>query len=106
MSESTYTVLILDDDEVVRESFLCYFEDHGWQVWSAASAEEALEVVAREKPGCAVVDIRLPGADGNAFIRDVNGTYPSMACVICTGSPEFMPPTDSTGFVSCQDCSC
>ncbi len=94
MSEQTQAVLILDDDEAVRESFMYHFEDHGWRVLPAATAEEALDVLGRETPAGAVVDIRLPGMDGNDFIREVCRRNISMACVICTGSPQYRPPDD------------
>ena len=70
------SVLVLDDEGVVRESLADYFEDCGWRVWQAASAEEALELLASESPGGVLVDIRLPGMRGmpssgrpTAFIR-------------------------------------
>ena len=97
MSEHVRAVLILDDDEVVRESLADYFEDRGWRALRAATAEQALELVTREAPDAAVVDIRLPGMDGNAFIRAVSETHPTLACVICTGSPEYGTPADVAG---------
>ncbi len=94
MSEQTQMVLILDDDDAVRESLMDFFEDRGWRVLSAATAEDALNLLAHEEPDGAVVDIRLPGMDGNALIRAVSSTRPTLACVICTGSPEYRTPKD------------
>ncbi len=94
MSEHMHIVLILDDDDVVRESFMDYFEDRGWRVLAAATAEEALNLLTHETPDGAVVDIRLPDMDGNAFIRETRRRNISMACVFCTGSPEYRPPDD------------
>ncbi|NLS91946.1 MAG: response regulator [Planctomycetaceae bacterium] len=96
MSEQAYTVLILDDDEAVRESFRDYFEDLGWQVWVAPTAEEAFDLLERQTLDAAVVDIRLPGMDGNAWLRAVREVHPRLACVVCTGSPEYRQPTDIT----------
>lgn len=87
-------VLILDDDDAVRESFVNFFEDRNWRVLPARTAEEALEVLQSEAPDGAIVDIRLPGMDGAMFIREVSGTHPTLACVLCTGSPEYRPPDD------------
>jgi len=86
------TILILDDDDAVRESFQCYFEDLGWDVREAETAEIALEIVKEDPPGGVVVDIRLPGMDGNSFILELEKSHPQVACVICTGSPEYQPP--------------
>ena len=94
MSKRPPGVLILDDDDVIRESFVDYFEDRGWNVVSAGTAEAALKLVAALHPEGAVVDIRLPGMNGNAFMRAASRTHPRMAFVICTGSPQYAPPLD------------
>ncbi len=94
MSEQVRTVLILDDDEVVRESLADFFEDCGWSVSRATTGEKALELLTHEAPDAVVVDLRLPGMDGNAFIRAASKTHPRLACVLCTGSPEYRPPAD------------
>ncbi len=86
--------MILDDDEAVRESLMYHFEDRGWRVLPAAMVEGAFDVLACETPNGAVVDIRLPGVDGNDFIREVCRRNISMAFVICTGSPQYRPPDD------------
>jgi len=88
------SVLILDDDAAVRESLMDFFEDREWRVLPACSAEEALAELEYEAPHGAVVDIRLPGMDGNAFILEAARKCPAMACVIVTGSPEYRPPED------------
>ena len=88
------TVLILDDDDAVRESLMAFFEDRGWRVLPAASGEEALEILAREKIHGSVVDIRLPGIDGNEFIRRASRMCACLAYIIITGSPEYQLPAD------------
>jgi two-component system, response regulator, stage 0 sporulation protein F len=92
MMEEVPRILILDDDDAVRESFQYYFEDLGWDVRVAETAEEALQVVQHDPPGGVVVDIRLPGMDGSSFIIELEKTHPDVACVICTGSPKYQPP--------------
>lgn len=92
MSEKRVTVLILDDEDVVRESLAYYFEDRGWRVLSAASGEEALDVLAREPVDCAVVDVRLPGMDGSEFVRRATVTHSGTVFVFCTGSPDYHMP--------------
>ncbi len=104
MNGEASTVLILDDDEAVRESFVDFFEDRGFAVHPAETAEQALEVVALKQPQGAVVDIRLPGMDGIAFLREVSRAYPALACVICTGSPEYNPPADVLALFQVFEC--
>ena len=87
-------ILILDDEQAVRQSFSDYFEDHLWQTIQAESAEDALMVLQDEGPHAAIVDVRLPGMDGIEFIRQLCNRNLIIACVICTGSPEFDLPAD------------
>jgi len=91
------TILILDDDSAVRESLSDFFEDREWHVLPAGSAEEALEVLDHETPDGAVVDIRLPGMDGNSFILEAVKKRPNLAYVIATGSPEYSLPETVAG---------
>ncbi len=96
MNEQLPIVLILDDDDAVRESLMDYFEDRSWRVTSAVTSEDALDLLTHEMPDGAVVDIRLPGMDGNDFIREICRRNINLACVLCTGSPEYHPPADIT----------
>ena len=94
MSESIKKVLIVDDDPIILQSFVDYFEDHLWQTLQAINVELALDLLEEESPDCAVVDIRLKGVYGEAFIREAHRQKPKMAFVICTGSPKYQIPDD------------
>jgi len=87
-------VLVLDDEEAVRESLSDFFEDRDWDVISAETSFEALDMLSDKKPDCVVVDIRLPDIDGNEFIRRAALLNSRLAFVICTGSPEYLQPDD------------
>jgi CheY-like chemotaxis protein len=89
MSEGKRTVLVLDDNEIVRECLVGLFEDRDWQVLQAETAEEALDLLKGREVDSAVVDIRLPGMDGNDFIRWALTIRPQLVCIICAGSPEY-----------------
>jgi len=87
-------ILILDDEPTVRHSFVDFFEDQMWQPIQAESGESALLLLESERPLAAIVDMRLPGMDGNEFIREACKRGFIMAFVICTGSPEYDVPDD------------
>jgi len=87
-------ILILDDENAIRQSFIDYFEDNLWYPIASNSAEDALEVLNDEQPVAAIVDVRLPGMNGADFVRSLNKAGHLIACVFCTGSPEFHIPTD------------
>jgi len=88
------TILILDDEQAVRNSFADYFEDNLWQPLEVESAEEALDMLETESIDAAIVDVRLPGMDGNDFIRNAYRSCPKTVFVICSGSPEYLVPPD------------
>ncbi len=88
------TILILDDERVLREAFAAYFEDRLWRPIQAKSAEEALTLLEDESPAAALVDHRLPGIDGDGFVRKACLLKPRMAFIICTGSPDYVIPPD------------
>ncbi|MBT3321536.1 MAG: response regulator [Anaerolineae bacterium] len=91
------TILILDDEEVIREAFSAYFEDRLWITIKAESAEGALDLLEKKSPDAAVVDIRLPGMSGGEFIGEALLLKPKMVFVICTGSPEYIVPVELRG---------
>lgn len=88
------TILILDDEKAVRESLADYFEDQLWNVIQAGSGEEAIEILEHSTVQAAIVDVRLPGIDGNEFTRRMCQKTQEIVFVICTGSPEYVVPDD------------
>ena len=94
MNEAVKTILILDDEPSIRDSFAAYFEDRLWQPIQVESAEHALEILEKTPISGVIVDIRLRGMDGNAFIRKAYTKHPNTAFVVCTGSPEYDVPMD------------
>lgn len=87
-------ILILDDEQILRQSLVDYFEDRMWLAVEAKSGADALALLKKERPVAAIVDIRLPGMDGNEFIREAYQRGFTMVFVICTGSPQYNLPDD------------
>ncbi|MCD6396337.1 MAG: response regulator [Spirochaetaceae bacterium] len=94
MNDLTKTILIVDDENFVRQSFSDYFEDNLFQVLQADSGEKALEILETETPDGTVVDVRMGGMDGHTFIRKASIKKPDTAYIICTGSPDYLIPKD------------
>lgn len=94
MSEPVKTILFVDDELYIRQSFADYFEDNNWHTLQAESGEKALELLKNESPDGAVVDIRMGGMDGDVFIRKALESKSEMGFIICTGSPEYNIPED------------
>ena len=84
--------LILDDEESIRQSIAAYMEDAGYTIFQARSGERALEIIRNNHIDEVVVDIRLPGMDGNTFMIEARKILPDIKFVVHTGSAEYIPP--------------
>ncbi len=92
MPEKTVNVLVLDDEESIRHSIAAYFEDEGFIVFEAASGEEALVLLESRSVDAAIVDIRLPGMDGNTFMTKACNIDSTIRFVVHTGSADYVLP--------------
>jgi DNA-binding response OmpR family regulator len=63
------SVLIVDDDPDVIRTFARMLQFSGYDVLTALDADSALRILAADHPDAALVDLRLPVADGIAFMR-------------------------------------
>jgi len=79
------TLLIVDDEIVVRDSLGKWFESEGFTVTIAAGAAEALGLLARQRFDLALVDIKMPGVDGIELQARVKEVAPDMPVIIMTG---------------------
>lgn len=96
-------ILVIDDDKNVLLSTVCFLEDEGYQVGSAESAEAALKMVDEEAFDVAVVDMRLPGMDGNDFIREASKKGSGLQFIVLTGSAHYSIPPDFAQYKIGQD---
>jgi len=77
-------IMIVDDEEIIRESFLHWFEKLGHRVEAAASGAEALEKLEKSPFEVLFVDIKMPGMDGIELLGKVKEEYPETIVVIIT----------------------
>jgi DNA-binding response OmpR family regulator len=92
MSRRSYHILIVNDEASLRRNIRAYLEDEGFVVMEAGSGEEGLAKLVDNSPDAAIVDIRLPGMDGNAFILQAHRLLHVMIFLIYTGSVDYEPP--------------
>ena len=64
-------VLLVEDDARIRAVLELALHDHGYDVRSAATGEQALELLAQERPDVVLLDLMLPGIDGLEVCRRV-----------------------------------
>lgn len=68
-TRSPRKVLLVDDDRLVLATLASGLQQAGYAVHTAGSADEALRVLALEKPDIAVLDVRMPGQSGLELAR-------------------------------------
>ncbi len=81
------SVLIVDDEAIVRESIRDWLQDAGYEVATAESGEAALELIAKQDFGVMVVDIRLPGMTGIKVLKEVKAVKPEIKSIVITAYP-------------------
>jgi two-component system KDP operon response regulator KdpE len=69
-------ILVVDDEPQIRHSLQTNLEKRNYDVTTAASAEEALEAIARQNPDVIIVDLILPGLDGIELTRRIRDKSP------------------------------
>ena len=88
-------VLVVDDEEFILNGLRVYLEDEGMQVGGAASGEEAIQIADRGTDyDVCIMDMRLPGMNGDTTIRALHAIRPEMRFIIHTGSSDYSIPDD------------
>ncbi|MBW1680530.1 MAG: sigma-54-dependent Fis family transcriptional regulator [Deltaproteobacteria bacterium] len=77
-------ILIIDDDDQLRNSFEKLLRNEGYDVAGAASGEEGLEKLRERLPDLVVLDIRLPGMNGLETFQAIHALEPKVPVVIMT----------------------
>ncbi|MGE5463848.1 MAG: response regulator transcription factor [Syntrophothermus sp.] len=78
------SVLLVDDDALMRRSLAFHLEQAGYQVHTAASAEDAIESVRFAPPDLVILDIGLPGRDGLEALREIKALH-NLPVIFLTG---------------------
>ncbi len=82
-----YKVLVVDDEQDVRDYLSTALEDAGFQVSTASDGQEALEKVQKEKPDAISLDLVMPKHSGMQFYRSLqkNKEWKNIPILIVTG---------------------
>jgi DNA-binding NtrC family response regulator len=85
MSDGQKHLLIVDDENALREAIAERLADHGFVVEQAGSGEQALERLAEFAFDILITDLRLPGIDGRKVIDAALERYPEIIPIVITG---------------------
>jgi two-component system response regulator RegA len=79
------SLLIVDDDRVLRERLGRALRERGFEVSTAGSFDEAVALASKESPEMVVVDLRMPGRSGLELVRALHDLDPQTKIVVLTG---------------------
>lgn len=79
------TILIVDDDALMRRSLAASLGQTGYSVETAASGESAVEAIRRKTPDLVLLDVGLPGMDGMETLRTLRRDEPNLPVILVTG---------------------
>jgi len=77
-------ILLIDDDEFIRDSLSLFFQSEGYHIMALESAEEGMEALKREKYDIIISDYRLLGINGLEFLKLVNKYCPDAMKILIT----------------------
>jgi len=77
-------ILVVDDESIIRESLRDWLSDAGHQVLVAENGPQALEIVEKDKPGIAIVDLVMPGMNGIELLKKAREVSSGIEVIIIT----------------------
>ncbi len=90
------TLLLVDDDEVLRERLGRALRERGFDVTTATGGEEALAAARRDAPEFAIVDLRMPGASGIEVLDALRAVDPATRVLMLTGYGSIATAVEAT----------
>src|SRR5690606_9798412 len=89
-------VLVIDDEQAIRESMRMILEYEGYDVLQAGSAQEGIALVERDEPDLVFLDIKMPGMDGLEALGRIKATHESLPVVIVSGHGTVSTAVEAT----------
>lgn len=80
-------MLVVEDEEIMREALVDYFSEEGHKVDTASNGDRALENYNFKDYDIMIIDLRLPGRDGLEVLADIKSKHPSAKVIIITAYP-------------------
>lgn len=85
MKSIPLNILLVDDEKDFAEMMSFRLEEKGHRVKLAFSGQEALDMLAKNQTDVVIMDIRMPGLDGIATLKEVKARHPIVEVILLTG---------------------
>jgi two-component system, response regulator RegA len=90
------TLLLVDDDDVLRERLARALRDRGFEVTAARDGAEAIACARRDTPELAVVDLRMQGLSGIEVLDELRAIDPATRVLMLTGYGSIATAVEAT----------
>jgi putative two-component system response regulator len=84
LTEGPVTLLVVDDEEAIRNALRKFLVQQGYEVATAASGEEALEILQRQRITGMLLDVNMPGISGVELVPQIMELEPTIAILMLT----------------------
>jgi DNA-binding NtrC family response regulator len=88
MEPSKLKILIVDDEELIRNLVTAFLSKFGFSYETAVNGEDALEKMRQEKFDAVITDIKMPKMDGIILTSKISNQYPGLPVMVMTGFDE------------------
>jgi len=78
-------ILVIDDEKATLKMFRLFLDVYGFDIFTAESGEEGLDVFDKEKPDIVLTDIKMPGMDGIEVLQQIKKRSPATEVIVITG---------------------
>ncbi len=79
-------ILVVDNEQAIRILFDRLLSRNGYEVILAENGQEALELLEREHPKAVVLDLKMPGMDGIALLKDIRLVDRKVPVIVLMGT--------------------
>ena len=83
------TLLVVDDDQPLRDLYRLEFEEEGYRVLTAEGGREAMETLGRQRADLVILDLRMSGMDGLDTLDALLESHRDLPVVINSAYPNF-----------------
>ena len=84
-SENSNCILIVDDEEIIRDSFSAFLSDYGYRVLGAENGRLGLEIFEQQSPDAVILDLRMPEMDGLEVLETLKQKSPDTPVLVISG---------------------
>jgi two-component system response regulator MtrA len=88
MSRNSSTILVVDDNQDIRDLITIILEDEGYAILSASEGEAALRAISIHNPDLVLLDVMMPGKSGIEILKEIRGADNSVPVVMITAKSQ------------------